>query len=1026
MALMGTGMAWAAEQSGVLTNPIYGSMVSSADWNPEMGTAEYGLYSYDGSQFELIADDPYLQVCGGGTYVNGTYCYNYNFFFMGQMAQNLYLIYDFETGMISGWELFETTFADVATQVAYDETSGQVYGQFYNRDKSARVWGTRDIKMGETKPIRPMASLDLCALAFDNLGRAWAVDAAGNLLQIDKLSGWQTVVGNTGLQLANTTQQSGAIDPETGTFYMFAVTQDETSALYSIDLTTAQATKVADLPNNEHITGAYFMPLTYAAAVPAAATELKATFGQGALQGTVSCVAPAVTEDGKVLTEGALLTLALDGQTVGEVQTTPGQEVSLDVTVEKSGTHVFQVVASNGTGKGRPATVHQWIGLDVPEAVTNLKGQNTDNTHALLTWTAPTAGVHGGYLDPAHVRYTVIDSEGTLVASSLIDTQCEVSKSGSRLSYRTYSVIAFTDSEAGLSATSNRVYFGSRYKVPYSTYFDTQAEFDLWAVCDANDDGSTWSYDSFNRYVKYTYNKYNEADDWLFSAPIHLVAEQYYDLLSNVASRMTYYRERFEIFVCNAQDPDSIVAQVRPATETDKDDKEERRFYTFNDTFCVPVEGDYYLAFHCISRPDQLDFEIHSLDLNKGAVFDAPAAADNVEFRAGSRGSLSANVEFDAPTKSIRGEELTSLTKAELYKGEYLCATLADIEPGKHYTITDGSASRGYNSYRLVIYNEYGKGLPSTATIFVGTDTPAAPENVKIALEGDDVFISWDPVVSGEHGGYVDPAQISYAVVRQQDVEAIYVGTETSCYDTSLSNRGAQNDYYYGVFAYFGTTPSEGTATKDVVLGTPYRMPFEETFAAGSGQTTLWLIGYDPYKTLGTSWSVGEQPSYDGADGNLTLTAYYDEGGYHFLSSGKIQVTSTAEHPVLTFPYMCAGLEDKIDVMITDHGVTNDGDIVATLHPTKVGDWEMARVDLSAYKGKNIIVTWHCYLAEEGDIVLDDIRVYDDKEAGIEEIMTDSFAQTAAYDLHGRRVEPGKAQGFVITPSSKRLMLNKR
>lgn len=1026
-ALLCSGMAWADVQTSLASNPIYGTVLDSEGWDMENEGPQYGIYSFDGEAFDAIVTDYYLAAMGGGTYVNGMYCYNYNFSFMGSLAQNLYLIYDFDKDCITGWELFETSYSDVATQVAYDATTGNVYGQFYNRDRSARVWGTRDLEMGETTPIRTMISSDLYALAFDNLGRAWAVDAAGSLLQIDKLTGTSTVVGSTGLHLAPTTQQSGAIDPVSGIFYMFAVADDYTSSLCAIDLATGHATKVADLPGNEKVTGAYFMPLTYAAAVPAAPTDMQLNFDQASLSGTVSCVAPSQTEAGNVLTAGAMLTLTLDGEKVGEVQTTPGQPVSFDVTVPKQGAHVFQFTATNGEGCGRPVTIHKWIGLDVPEAVGNLECHNTDNTHAQLTWTAPTKGVHGGYLDPEHLRYMVIDSEGTVVAVELTGTSCEVSKSGSRLTARTYSVIAMTDGEPGLSATSNRVYFGNRYKVPYSTYFDTQSEFDLWYVMDANDDGSTWNYETYNRYVFYNYHKYNQADDWLFSAPIRLSAEQYYDLSSNVAAEMTYYRERFEIMVCSAQHPDSVVAVVRTPTETDKDGKEERRFYTFNDWFCVPADGDYFLAYHCISDPDQLRFEVRNIELTKGASFDAPAAADNAVFRPGSMGSHSGSVEFDAPTKSIRGNELTSLTKAELYNGNNLCATLTDIEPGLHYTIVDGSANAGYTEYRLIIYNEYGKGLPVTGKVYVGVDRPASPQNIQICLEGDNVRISWDPVTTGEHGGYVDPTKITYCVVRQNDIELIYDGYDTTCIDNTLSNYGDQVNYYYGVFAYFGTTPSVGVATDDVILGSPYTMPFEETFASNSGTSSLWLMGYDPYNTIGTSWSVGDYPSYDDMAGNLTCTAFYDEGGYHFISSGKVHIGSAAQHPVLTFPYWCAGMDDKIEVKISTRGVPDQGSVVATFRPSTTSDWNMGKVDLSAYRNQNIIVTWHCYLAEAGDIVIDDVRIFDDPEAGIGAIAAESRnTEYVYYDLHGRRAQPGKTDGFVIAPSDRRIIMNKK
>lgn len=1013
----------AMAQGGISAgNKLYGTVMSSDDWKlPEDATEEemanyepgYGLYSFDGEKLDPILVDPYTVANGGGAYVDGWYHFNYYQIFYGQIAYNLFLSYNLETDEYLGCYGNTESYADIATQTAYDATTGLVYGQFFNRDRSGYVWGTRELEFGETQPIlKSMPGAGLIALSFDNLGRAFAITTDGYLVQIDKNTGYQSRIGHTGLQVSQSVQ-TGAIDPRSGIFYFVAQIGEGSTKLYTIDLTTGQATLVRDMPGNALMAGAFFMPLEYADGVPAAPAEIKANFVNESLSGTVSVVAPTSIEAGKALVEGATVVLTLDGVEVASKASAPGETLTFEVAASAAGTHVFQAIAKNEVGEGRPATEHKWLGLDAPAAVSELSVKNDDYKNVTISWTAPELGIHGGYIDPAHLKYKVVDSEGKVVASAISETSCKDGVTSTRPVIRKYIVTSYSDETEGLSAVSNHIYMGNPYKVPSSWYFDP-GQSDLWYVFDANDDGCTWSFNDYNRYWAYSYSRTNDADDWLFSPPVHLAPGQYYEVVSNVASEMTYYTESFELWLAKEQTPDGVVQSIRDITTIERDGKEERRFCKYEDAFAVTEEGDYFLAYHCVSPANQLRFELRSLEITLGAKDNAPAAPTGLKVRPGGNGSLSAVATFKTPSKTVGGATLTEITKVELQHDGKVCSTLNDAKPGTEYTLTDIlTAKEGDNTYRVVCYNSYGKGLAAEYTVFLGSDVPSAPENVKVTMRNGAAYISWDPVTTGANGGYVNPAAITYVVARQdEDITAIYQGSETSCVDNTLPKTGAQTSEYYGVFAYYGTEVSQGTATPDVITGAAYKMPFEETFGSNSAGS-LWLLGYVPTTTA--SWSIGTQPSYDSEDGNLTLKNTKARKTTHFVSSGKIAVSTTSKKPMLVFPFQ-ASAQDRINLSISVDGVPANGKQVKTFEPESESDWTVVAYDLSSYKGQEVIFTFNCEVSASSTIILDDIRVFDDvngEYTGIESVgISNDELQQNFYDLSGRKTTIMK--GFVV------------
>lgn len=1021
-ALIAAVAAFGSLTASAQMNTLYGTMTSNEEWNE---AAAYGLYSFDGTKFTAIDLDANIMANGGGAYINGKYCFDTFMMMFGQMAYNYYLIYDFEARDYSGYALDPDDPTSIATQVAYDVTTGNCYGQFRAR-KSGYIWGTRNYESGETTALNAMDCPALCALSFDNLGRAWAIDGEGRLLQIDKRTGYYTVVGNTGLTLNTQAQMSGAFDPASGKFYFIGVTGSETtkSTLYTIDLASGAATTVCDMPGNATMAGTYFMPATYAQDAPAAPTDLAVAFENGSKTGNVNFTAPSVTIGGQALSGTLTFDITVNGNVITTREATPGEAVSVKMKMAGDGLHVIQVIVSNGASKGAPATLDKWIGLDAPAAVANLKIANTDYNNATLTWEAPTLGIHAGYIDAAALNYTVkCNEDGTVVATGLTDCQCPVTVSGNTLTTRSYSVTAYCSEVEGLSATTERAYFGKPKQVPYTCDFETEKEFNLWTAVDANDDANSWIYNNLDMCAYYNYSRTQPADDWFFSPPIHLTTAQFYTLNSEISAGMSYYQEKYSIHLAKAPKAEAVFKEIHPLTATEKDGAEARKFYKLSDPFAVTEEGDYYLAYHCQSDANQLRFELHSVTLAKGASLSAPAAANDFVMTAGEKGTMSATASFTAPTLNTLGQPVGDLIRAEIYHGEDLVGTIKPLVAGEKYTLTDSkNALQGFNTYRLYIYNASGKGLPAESTVWVGHDTPKAPTNVQVSrVPNDDeqVFISWDPVSNvGVNGGYVNPDNTVYSVGRQSDLVEVYNGKETSCYDILDFYGDTQTTEFYGVFAKNVIGQGDGGASNDIIVGAPYYMPFEETFGPNSGSNTLWIVGYDP--NTRAQFSIPAEPSSDDEGGCICCSCESALGGSHYLSSAKIRVDEENEFPsVVSFDIRATKPGCKVELYVSTGGVILPTMKKVATFDCPVDQWMRASYNLFKYAGQDVVFTFNCIVKGKGSVFVDHICVDNTEVEGIEKLSNVNSQQSTTYDLSGRLAGAKPNHGIFVAPGKK-------
>lgn len=179
-----------------------------------------------------------------------------------------------------------------------------------------------------------------------------------------------------------------------------------------------------------------------------------------------------------------------------------------------------------------------------------------------------------------------------------------------------------------------------------------------------------------------------------------------------------------------------------------------------------------------------------------------PTGATDISVTPNAQGALEATLNWTCPTTTFGYEPLTELKSVIILRDGQKVADLTGAAPGKAMTYTDKTVpERGYHEYTIIAVNETGEGEKAYANRYIGPDFPAKVTNAQVAkVDGcGDLKLSWTASNGGENHSYVDPAKVSYRIVRYPDSVVVADNLkETSFEDKSLP---ALKGYSYGIFA---------------------------------------------------------------------------------------------------------------------------------------------------------------------------------------------------------------------------------
>lgn len=231
---------------------------------------------------------------------------------------------------------------------------------------------------------------------------------------------------------------------------------------------------------------------------PDCVSSINAVAGEkGALSNTLTVTAPTKTYKGNALGSISYINVYRNGSAkpahVFDAPR-PGETLVWEDTDVEQGSVTYRVVAFNEQGQGKEALVTNWVGLDAPADVTNLKVVMNSDFKAVVTYDKVTGiGKHGGYVDPDEVQYVLCRyneynymnhwEEVTGYTSGLTLTDETFSPYyGARQQYVDYLLVA-ANSAGQSDGAGTGIVLGEPYERPYTESFASGAvENEPWTL----------------------------------------------------------------------------------------------------------------------------------------------------------------------------------------------------------------------------------------------------------------------------------------------------------------------------------------------------------------------------------------------------------------------------------------------------------------------------------------------------------------------------------------------------------------
>lgn len=866
----------------------------------------------------------------------------------------------------------------------WDPVTGNCYG--WKEESSSNYTFLRLDYENMGREIIATSDSLVVMLAINSQGEMYGVTENGSFCSIDKQNGRLTYIGSLDFPFYSVFE-SMTFDRRTDRLYMVATEIDEDSEemmgrLCEVDVTTGHTTLIAYLPEAEEYTclNVLYEPADDA---PADIEQMVVNFPSevGAGVGIAGFTVPTTTIGGSELTGKVhyVLTFNDDDADAVEGDADPGQYVAKVINPKSEGRQKVVVVLSQNGLEGHRNVAVGWIGQDTP-AATNVRLTIDEATgQATLSWQG-NIGARGGFVNDA-LTYDIYRHPGAVkVVSAISATTFSESLASEKYNAFYYRVVPFRGEEEGVSGQSNSVMYGTPYEVPFTDNFEDADAGSAYTTVDVNGDGKTWDFVHFastGGRMRYDYSKYVAADDWALTPPIHLVEGVAYEIAFKANSIATVYKERLSVACGQGLDPaayEVIIPETVVATTSLQSPVE------MKGEIKVTRTGDYHFGFRCTSPAMQNALMIDDIAVTAGQLLITPDSVRNLRLTAGEDGDLVVTIDFDAPSVANDGSPLDKLTRIEITRGQQNDAvtTLTDVEPGKHYTYVDEDAVNGEVVYKVTAYNEAGAGLTATATIYVGTDAPAAPVSVALSdnLDGT-ATLTWQAPASGQNGGYIDPDELTYNIygVVNNTLERIKSDIDGMTYTVGgIPQTGAQGQIFYGVTAENELGESAAAMAAPLIFGAPYTLPFMEGFHT-SGLKGIWGTRSSDGAT---SWRMYTGFSSDGDD---CVTAVESEraGVTAMLTSGKISLAGAVNPKLVFSAFGDPGTKNRLKVAIQKNGEARADTVIAVSYAEqKIEDFITYAVDLTAYRdAKYITVT---FVAELNDprlrlIVIDDVNV---------------------------------------------------
>ena len=876
-------------------------------------------------------------------------------------GDNYYLrVYNIET-----WEQLSSktlNYGQMPRAIATDGTD--VYGCFFNGqsgDAAGFEYAKLDLTTCNHTSITTLPQ-NWNACAWGNDGMIYAIDMLGDLYKVVPESGAMTKIGATGKVPKYAT--GAAIDKNSGRMFWTLSPADENGYLCEVNLTTGAATQLCQFQYGDEIAGIY-VPFLAKNDAPASVTDLTADFANGSLSGKISFKCPTTLFDGTAASGELTYKILANGQQVAAGNTSFGANVNVDVTMPKADTYKIYVIVSNNNGESPKTNTVLFIGKDTPKPTTVTIAYSNGKFN--VNWTPVTTTVNGGYMDLSKLTYKVTRYPGaTVVAEAATGTSIEdpVAIPASYTVYY-YTVVVNCDGISSSVAESNKVPLGE-ITAPYTETFDNASVMDNYTIIDANNDGKTWVYMNGDGVVRANYSSTNNMDDWLITPGIKLEAGKTYmfsvKMRNNSAAT---YPEKFEVKM--GDEPTAAAMTKSVIGETTLNGK----VWITTEAYVTPSKnGSHYFGIHGISDKNMFYMYVDSIAVS-APIDGAPAAVTGLTATADANGALKAVIKGKTPSKTLAGQNLTSISKIDIQRDGETVKTLTGINPGAEFTFNDDAVpTTGNHKWTVICSNDKGAGMKAEASAYVGYDVPEAVTNVKMTESPDGkVHITWTAPAKDINGKPLGSTPVTYKIVNASKTSEVYADNLTgTTFDKTVCTEG-QKFFQAGIFAVTSTGVSEGVAGPFRAVGFSYPLPYVESFANGA---LNGILGIQTINGQNATWNIQK-------DGDLGMNSADNDNGFisgrmkylddaSIIFTGKIDLTNAANPAFSFYTYNVVSVENgvveydtnELDVKVREVG-TEEWTVLkhGTVNELCGGDtavWKQVKVSLNAYKGKKIQV----------------------------------------------------------------------
>ena len=946
---------------------LRGCMIYSSLWDVSED-GKFGIYSMPAAaplELSPLAINTKFNV-SAATYVDGMYCAYRVASYNGQILGITYYVWDADSWELQSETNLVTSYANYASSaMAYDKSTGTIYGQFLTEDGSGVRLCTIDKLTGTPQQV---AVLDMegvfYTFSFTADGILYGIADDGNLYNINKETGSLTLVGATGINPVYS--QSATIDMNSGRMFWAALDGQLNATLREVDLTSGESTLIGTFPGTMEFLGLYAIP-TVNDKAPGAVKDLRVEYDEpGGFDCAIKFTAPQYAYDGSSLSGPLDIEMYIDYEKVNLASSTinAGEEFAYEHTF-LDGLHNIQVILANEAGEGERTKIFTWAGIDIPEKVSNLNF-TLDGNVATVSWEEPTTGVNGGYFDASLLKYKVTRFPGNVVLhegtteTSITDVLPDV------MGNYYYQVVAIAEKEGEL-AESNKIMYGPAFEVPYMESFDSSDALDIYTAIDFNKDENNWQWEDEAAS--------NESDDgvsgdWLITPPIHLTSDWLYKFSFNTKGYGTFYHENLTAAFGKGNTIADMTNQLGEFTASGDE-------YILNECVVeVKEDGEYYFGIQHANSTMSYKLYVDDISVEKYISTSAPDSVYNYVLSADNAGGLKVSLSFNAPEKTINGEVLGSIEKIEIYKGEQLIKTETTAVPGGEYSYVF-DAVQGVNEFNVIVYGEQGRGRDAKKNVFVGVDIPSNVRNLRAVWgESDDwsTNVIWDaPSEIGVNGGAIDVSTLTYSYASY--IFGMWIDMATGITDTNylLTSTPAQvQTYVSGAIRAVSAGGAGEYSLFGIMLGTPLSTPFVESFADGSVSTQTWSVG----ALAGSNgWAMYRDATPLSQDGDNGYAMCLNNEGSTVESrlETPIMDISSLENPCLVFYYLNSDNNAELSVEVTADGSLFEQEAVMTAN---VGEWTEYSLPLDKYKGaKRIQIGFRAKVEPGAFVAIDNVKV---------------------------------------------------